>query len=420
MIVRDISELNIGKLIATIRMEKGITQEDLSRGICSITYLSKLENGKIEPSAEILRFICEKLNIKFSHMQKENQKLKSEIEELYYAINIDNQDLAERLYNSISEKDIYTPEMNTYYLLILYRYYIYKADKNNIEIVFSKLKKIKKTFNKDQLAYYYHFSGLSLHLNQNYKKAINLLVDALYLHKEAGYVDFQLLYHLGLVYSLDSKVASVFEYILPALHYFQDDLNYKRVIDCQIILGINYTRIKEYDKALECYNKVLKLTQSIPSKSLIAKVYHNMGFLYYRLKDYSKSINFYEKSLALKKEYEELYSNTLFYLILVYVDSTNYTEATKLIERGLTLTTKHNHKSLNIRMNILNFSISPGEKSLYVDYLQKVAVPFFKSRDDFKNLADCYERLGDLLVTDHNFYKKGSHYYKLALNLSKN
>ena len=42
--------MEIGERIRQIRIHKGLTQTDLIKGICSNTYISKIESGKSKPS----------------------------------------------------------------------------------------------------------------------------------------------------------------------------------------------------------------------------------------------------------------------------------------------------------------------------------------------------------------------------------
>jgi len=53
-----------GALILWERLQKNWSQEGLCRGICAVSYLSKIEQGKAEPSAEITRLLLEKLGLR--------------------------------------------------------------------------------------------------------------------------------------------------------------------------------------------------------------------------------------------------------------------------------------------------------------------------------------------------------------------
>lgn len=52
-----------GMLIFRERMRRNWSQEGLCRGICTVSYLSKIENGRAEPSEEILRLLLERLDL---------------------------------------------------------------------------------------------------------------------------------------------------------------------------------------------------------------------------------------------------------------------------------------------------------------------------------------------------------------------
>ena len=44
-----------GALLRQARLQRDWSQEGLCRGICAVSYLSKIEQGKVEASGEILR-----------------------------------------------------------------------------------------------------------------------------------------------------------------------------------------------------------------------------------------------------------------------------------------------------------------------------------------------------------------------------
>lgn len=59
-------------LIRETRIKKQWSQESLSHGICSLSYLSKIEKGTIQASQEILDALLKKLDIKI--LTKEHSK----------------------------------------------------------------------------------------------------------------------------------------------------------------------------------------------------------------------------------------------------------------------------------------------------------------------------------------------------------
>lgn len=77
---------HIGKIICAKRIEKNWNQEELSRGICAVSYLSKIEKGKAEPSEEIVKQLLERLGITLdTQKEKEAQQLAEKAYELVFS-----------------------------------------------------------------------------------------------------------------------------------------------------------------------------------------------------------------------------------------------------------------------------------------------------------------------------------------------
>ena len=57
--------MEIGERIRQVRMHKGLglTQGELVSEICSVTYLSRIESGKIKPSSSFLKKVSKKLGV---------------------------------------------------------------------------------------------------------------------------------------------------------------------------------------------------------------------------------------------------------------------------------------------------------------------------------------------------------------------
>jgi transcriptional regulator with XRE-family HTH domain len=75
--------INLGRLIFLNRIEKGMTQDQLSKSICSVPYLSKLENNKINPSEDILYHLLKRLDIEIDMVQNEYKELIYVLEQWY-------------------------------------------------------------------------------------------------------------------------------------------------------------------------------------------------------------------------------------------------------------------------------------------------------------------------------------------------
>lgn len=72
-------------LIYRERLRRNWSQEGLCKGICTVSYLSKIENGKAEPSGEILRLLLERLELRTDPaLEAEAARLRDEAYELLF------------------------------------------------------------------------------------------------------------------------------------------------------------------------------------------------------------------------------------------------------------------------------------------------------------------------------------------------
>ena len=75
-----------GLIIYRARIQKNWSQAGLCKGICTVSYLSKIETGKAEPSDEILRQLLNRLGLKTDgNAEREAAKLAEQCRELLFA-----------------------------------------------------------------------------------------------------------------------------------------------------------------------------------------------------------------------------------------------------------------------------------------------------------------------------------------------
>ena len=75
-----------GFLIRKKRLEKSWSQEGLCKGICAVSYLSKIEQGKAEASEEIISALFERLGIDWVTDEKLLLEGKKFVEDCYASI----------------------------------------------------------------------------------------------------------------------------------------------------------------------------------------------------------------------------------------------------------------------------------------------------------------------------------------------
>ncbi|WP_077296452.1 helix-turn-helix domain-containing protein [Virgibacillus pantothenticus] len=58
--------IDIGYIIKLQRTKRNMTQEELSEGFVSLSYLSKIENQKTNANPEIIQLLCNRLGIELT------------------------------------------------------------------------------------------------------------------------------------------------------------------------------------------------------------------------------------------------------------------------------------------------------------------------------------------------------------------
>lgn len=76
----------VGSLIKLKRVERKITQEELCEGICTPSYLSRIENNRVIADEEIYRLLFRKMDIDLDEILNFNKQIDDKIEKLYMEI----------------------------------------------------------------------------------------------------------------------------------------------------------------------------------------------------------------------------------------------------------------------------------------------------------------------------------------------
>jgi tetratricopeptide (TPR) repeat protein len=93
------------------------------------------------------------------------------------------------------------------------------------------------------------------------------------------------------------------------------------------------------EKAMEYYNKSLKIAEEIEDKGGIAQALNNIGVLFFNKLDNNRALEFYEKSFKLREEIadKEGIANSLGNIGRVYLLQKNYPKALEFGERSMKL-----------------------------------------------------------------------------------
>lgn len=415
----------VGQRIRYYRKTKGLTQEELAQGICSVSYLSKIEKGDAKSSEEVINLLCERLGISSEEVDSD------EILELLNEWNMmmigRRFDEAKEHHQQVQEKmaHVNDPELLIRYELFKARCYLslQPVDLDTGYEIINKIKELKEQLSPELSFYYFVVWGMYYNYQLDYKLAIQSLTNAEKIYNTNSNIndsDAAVLYYLlALSYSHIMRISSVNAYAHKAIRIFDKEYNYSRSADCQILLAISFRRAQNYDQAEFHLNQALKYSQSFNDRSTSAIIYHNLGYVYSCKKQHSKAIESFKKSLGYKKEYSpERIASTIFLLSQEYFFLNDFRQAQEWIEKGLSYLNGEKNQ-FYYHLNILKYRIEKPNSPEFDSFMSKEAIPFFEKSSVWEFISNYSELLADSFF-EQGQYKKASQYYRIANNSRKN
>ncbi len=419
-LLEDNISINLGTLIAATRQERGLTQDELAKGICSIPYLSKLENDKIEPNQEIVSLLLQRLGFSVDQLIQEQQQLNVDILKWYQAI-LERDDANIESYHdhlTKSTKNIQNISLIHNFKLAKLRYSLYKQDAIAAKELIKYFTKLKSKLTLSQSLYFYCFYGIYYCIINQHEKGIESFKEAEKISQRLRYEEPELIYFLALTYShlYNSSVAIVYGF--RALDLLNNSSQFLRSIDCQLIIATNLYRIGQYDQAEQYLQNTLKIAHSLKLDHVRTIAYHNLGNLYVKRGELEKALGYYQESLAINDPKADSSFYTTYCIGEIYIELGQIEKAKDLIGHAMNKLSLLNPKSsLLLKLELLKLEILGNDQQIE-QFLEHKSLPLFREKSDWRYLIDCYEKLAK--INAKNFlYKKSSHYFQLANDTRK-
>lgn len=280
--------MRIGHIIKAERLKLEMKQLILAKGICSPSYLSKIEQGHITPSEDILSLLLGRLGIDLKEIiEKKNnvEFISQELLKKYQEVvtRRDAQYATEQL-EVWNKSNKYYEEKDLYYTLklILIRFkLIANKELCNIKKEIEDIKKVENELNDRQEFLLIINEGILFYKSNKINKSISLFEKALKIDLFLEEWELaELHYIIGLAYITDNRLTASIYHIHKATDYFKSKFLMKRVIDCYTLKGIFYKRSNNFDKAENCYLELIDLCNNFNLHNRLGDVYHNLGSLY--------------------------------------------------------------------------------------------------------------------------------------------
>lgn len=415
--------MKIGHLIRAERVRQDMKQIVLAKGICTPSYLSKIERNQIEPSEDIMLLLMARLHLDPGKLQKNDEETELEFENLLietYKLVITSRNLeltAEKLNYLEQNSPLFENDSlyNTYLLVTLRFRIILRVDTDQLESEIEVLNHSADNFDAYQLYLFQINKALFYYSIGNRKKAIHYFetilskLDKLPLN-EWEKAEFN--YTIAVIYAADDHIFTSTEYIKNALVYFRENLMMNRVLDCYILIGITHKRSEQFQDSLDAYSKAMQICEEFNLYSEKGIIYHNIGSLNSMMGNSEQAIYYYKKSYQNKTDKSEKLI-TILSLIVEYSKMNSKELVIHWADKGITLFNQLEdeiHRSYFHHFNLY--------KSLHSDEglskeVVELAIEHFKQLQDFRYIQKYCILLAEWYYNNRK-YKLSSIYYQEA------
>ncbi|WP_060207649.1 tetratricopeptide repeat protein [Sporosarcina koreensis] len=427
--------MKIGHLIRAERVRQDMKQIVLAKGICTPSYLSKIERNQIEPSEDITEMLMKRLGMDPGKLQENDEEMEREFEKML--LKTYREVMTARDLNFTREKLEYlelnvplfeNDSLHFTYSLITFRFnMIVRIDSEKLKQEINLLEESIDNFDVYQLYLFHLNKGLFCYNTGNVKMAIHYY--ELLLHKleslpigEWEKAEFN--YIIAVFYASDGHTFNSIDHARLALNFFREHLLMSRVLDCYILIGISYKRSDKFQDALEAYSKAMQISEEFNLHSEKGIIYHNLGTLNSSMGNREQAIEYYKKSIDYKIDPSEK-PITILCLIEEYSKMNEQSLVSEWADKGIAL--YHQLKDENEVSYFHHFSLYKSlhsKEGLSVD-IAEATIQHFKDIQNFRyihkyciSLAEWYynNRKYKLAST---FYREGNKYGYIDRKIDK-
>ncbi|MGX6441826.1 helix-turn-helix domain-containing protein [Neobacillus sp. K501] len=365
-----------GKIIKFYREKYQMTQEQLGKGICSGTHISKIERLHTEYAPEIITLLAERLGINLENEIKKLKNIKKSLNHWHDVIVMQLIEEMDLINNDLEQEDLIQISDYIYlYKLLRVRYLLMHNLTEEAYDIIVEIKKKEDKLSTYEANLFKHVLGvyyLATHENLKAMQALKSINDSEYNNKEYTY-------HLAVAYHLNESPVMAYFFAEKSRQFFKEINNYLRVIDAEMLMAIQVKDDGDFKETIQRFESLIKSCEICHSPDRKARVLHNLAFEYYRRKNYQTANKYYKESMSLKNNGSSPYLLSL----EGYIRSAYYggilqkDELLQLANEGLETAIKINEQLYINLFTLLGYLIQNKEQE-YHQHLSDFSLPLFK------------------------------------------
>ncbi|WP_185959639.1 helix-turn-helix domain-containing protein [Lentibacillus cibarius] len=417
--------MDIGERIRQLRMQKNLTQGDLVKNTFSITYLSRIENGQINPSQSFLKEMSKRLKVSMDDLLGENPIHREErvtllFDKFFSSIMLSDEELS---FLHINAKEIHSPDTLIKIYGTLLSYYLIHKNMNEAEKIFTlsvhMLPDPIEDVDTKSLMYYYNACGSYFHFIQLYHRSDDYFTKAVSLTDNRMTIDNARVFHnTSLAKQLVMGDQTLISYYTTKAYHISKSLDSSEMLArLFIIQGLQYYTNRNYEESLKKLNHAREMTNPTNLK-VQASIDYNVGKAHRGLGHFEAAIESYKKSIELNNETNEIEGTVDAYkeLALIYINKRLWKEANVYLSNALKLAKEFNLYYMMIELGYIEASVHKvrGNDMTYEKEMQKT-IDKGMNYEQYTLVRHMARELGDYFY-EWRAYKKAASFFKLALD----
>lgn len=279
----------LGYLLKMERIRQNKGQKEVCYGICTPSYLSKIEHGTADPDIEILKKLYERLGIVIESDKNEIENLQEKIEAYF-------KNLEYNIENHIYEELLRKKAVLAYSVCAIDWLIIQAMEK---EDTYEELTQCKEFMNRRQLGYYAIISSLHWHSFIPKNREEDLWKKKMILEESKNAYDilqnsyaYNWLVEANYMAGDYAKVHQM-ESTLIALAVREG--NTYALADYYMLDGSAYACLNMEEMMMQCYERAMKLLQNTNWKNELQGVYYNIGATLISSEKYEEAMEYLNK-----------------------------------------------------------------------------------------------------------------------------
>ncbi|WP_010289594.1 helix-turn-helix domain-containing protein [Kurthia massiliensis] len=295
----------LGQTIKFFRQHNQMKQDALAIGICTTSYLSRIENGLVQADKTIYNMLFERLKMNFDTYMEEAEKQEVWLTHIYDKL--------------LSNEEMTLAEVNALHMLYTHRtlpsiqlqvdlvYSRYLLSTNRYEQGAAILASIETLLIPNRSREWQLFVAVKAYEELMAGKYEAILTreettnSRMYLTKSPSFERANYVYHLAFASHRAYRFTSAKHYIEEAIQLFKHQ--YKPLFQLKLysMYGVILNSVGQVEAALTEYHAAIDLLTHVPSIATDEQwqsIYNNLAFAYESDRHYINAIYYYEQALA--------------------------------------------------------------------------------------------------------------------------